>query len=232
MIADSAEGFRDQLEKSLNQKHKTICASNGTQVWEIFRQFQPDILVIDLELPEMDGMTLLRRIYAGGFRPAVIVIARLLSDYAVDTLIQMKVSYILRKPCKPQIVAEQVDSLLAYESLEVSPVRTKIANLLREFSIPDHLDGNKYLISATIQIMQNPSQYITKELYPSVGKEYGLDGGRVERCIRHAIEIGWQNGGRSVWEQYFNVKPEVSLKKPKNADFIRAMVEMLKSSLQ
>lgn len=231
MIADSAEGLCGQLGQLLAAKHQTICASNGTQAWELFIQFQPDLLVMDLELPEMDGITLLRRIQDAGYSPAVITVARWLSDYAVDTLIQMKSGYILRKPCKPKVVAEQVEKLLQYHALKESPVRTQIAALLREFCIPTHYDGSRYLISAILLMAQDPSQYITKELYPSVGKEHGLDGGRVERCIRHAIEIGWNNGGQLMWEQHFGAKAENTGKKPRNADFIRAITELLKSRL-
>ncbi len=231
LIADTVDGFRDQLGRLLAAKHQTICASNGMQAWALFMQFQPDLLVMDLELPQMDGMTLLRRIHDAGFCPAVIIVARWLSDYAVDMLIQMKSGYVLRKPCKPEVVAEQVETLMQYHALGGSPVRLQIAALLREFYIPVDYDGGKYLVSAIWRVMQNPSQYITKELYPSVAKEYGRDIRSVERSMRHAIEVGWKKGGQAVWERYFGAETGDQVKRPRNSDLISAMVELLKSRL-
>lgn len=231
MIADGAEGLRDELRIILAAKHKVVCAADGTEAWELFLRLQPDLLVMDVELPEIDGITLLRRIRAAGFHPGVIIIGRLLSDYTVDTLIQMKVDYILRKPCKPSALAERAEELLQYQALVQSPVRAAITRLLCEFGIPPRLHGSKYLLSAIILMAEDPSQYITKELYPSVGKEYGLSGGRVERCIRNAVKKGWENGGKSTWQHYFGADHEVPEKGPMNQVFIRKMVELLRKGL-
>lgn len=231
LIADGTEGFRNQLRNMLAISHTVVCAADGVQAWEMFLQLRPDLVVVDLELPEMDGMTLLKQIDAAGFHPAMIVLARLISDFAVDTLVQMKVEYLLRKPCKAQNVAERTLELLRYRMLDESPVQAVIMDILRECAIPANLDGSKYLLSAILLMAQNPTQYITKELYPSVGKPNGKDGVLVERCIRNAIEKGWMNGDPSVWECLFGKDKNGLPVKPKNGIFINKMVELLKTKL-
>lgn len=230
LIADGTEGFRNQLRDVLNSKYTVVCADDGLQAWELFQKLQPDLVLVDLELREMDGITLLRRIHEAGFRPAVIVSGRIVSDYAVDTLIRMKVSYLLRKPCKIQNIAEHVVELLRLRSQEESTVQTAIKEILREFGIRD-LSGGKYLLLSVILMAQNPSQYMTKELYPSVGKAFGKTGGQVERSIRSAIEKGLAEGEQSVWIRHFGADHLGMPIKPRNGDFIIKVLEILKTRL-
>jgi DNA-binding NarL/FixJ family response regulator len=231
LIADGTEGFRNQLRDVLASKYIVVCADDGLQAWELFRKLRPELLIIDLELPEMDGMTLLHRISSTGSRLAVIVLGRMLSDYAVDSLIALKVAYILRKPCKIQNVAEQAMALLRYQSLNGSPVQTAIKSILCDFGIPCDLSGGKYLLRAVMLMAQNPSQYITKELYPAVGKPFGKSGEQVERSIRNAVEKGLKNGDPLVWAAYFGANSDGLPKKPKNGDFIVKVMEILKNKL-
>lgn len=231
LIADGTDGFRDRLREILAAVHTVACAADGAHAWELFQRLQPDLLVVELELPEIDGMTLLRQINTAGFQPAVIVLGRLISDYTVDTLIQMKVGYLLRKPCSAKNVAERVGELLRYQGLDESPVRAVIRSILDGFGIPADLDGGKYLLTAIVLMAEDPSQYITKELYPAVGKAYGKNAGQVERSIRNAIEKGFINGDRPEWERCFGNGNEGLTKKPSNQDFILKVVELLRTKL-
>ena len=231
LIADGTEGFHIQLRAMMSAEHTITCATDGVQAWDLFQRMQPDLIVIDLELPQIDGITLLRWITSAGFRPAVIVMARFISDYAVDTLMQMKVGYLMRKPCNVQVVAEQIEELLRYRLLDESPVQTAIREILRDFGIPCDLDGGKYLLPAIMLMAQNPSQYMTKELYPTVGKMYGKTGAQIERSIRNAIEKGWLHGNPSIWKHCFGTEEDGLVKRPNNGVFINKMVELLRTKL-
>ena len=231
LIADGTEGFRDRLRDTLSSAYHVTCAVDGVHAWELFQKLQPDLMVVDLELPQIDGLTLLRRIYAAGFRPAVIVLGRLVSDYTVDTLMQMKIGYLLRKPCKVQVAAEQVQELLRYRQMDQSPVRAAITDLLRSFEIPCELDGGRFLMSAILLMAENPSQYMTKELYPTVGKAHGKNGKQVERSIRNAIEKGWTNGDPALWKDFFGKNAAGLPNKPNNRLFIMKMVELFRTKL-
>ena len=231
LIADGTEGFRDRLRDVLAENYTVVCAEDGAQALELFQSMRPNLLIVDLELSQIDGMTLLRRVYAAGYQPAVIVLGRFVSDYAVDELIQMKVGYLLRKPCKVSVAAGHVEKLLRYQSLDVSPVHAAIVGILRDFGISSGYSGSKYLLSAIVRMAQDPSQFITKELYPSVGKDFNKSGEQVERSIRHAIGMGMENCDPFLWENSFGKEENGKLKKPKNGDFIIEMVKILKTKL-
>ncbi len=191
----------------------------------------PDLLVIDLELPGIDGMTLLRRIQAAGPSPEVIVMGRLMSDYAVDTLLNMKVAYLVRKPCNVQAVAEHAMELLRYHAQKESPVQAAVRDILMDLGICVHQAGGKYLLRAVILMAQNPSQYITKELYPAAGKAYGKSGQVVERGIRNAIEKAWLGCDPKAWSECFGTDENGRPMKPQNREFILKMVELLRRKL-
>ena len=231
LIAGGTEGFRSCLRELLISANTVICATDGVQAWELFQKQDPQLLVVDLELPGIDGMTLLRRIHAAGHHPAVIVLGRMMSDYTVEMLLRMKVSYIMRKPCDVQAVAEHVIELLCYHTQEQSPVEAAIMDILSHFGITGKLSGIGYLLLGTVLMAQDPSQYITKNLYCDVGKVYGKSNKSVERCIRNAIEKGWTNGDPEVWKQHFGIDENGLPVKPSNSIFILKMVELLKKKL-
>ena len=197
------------------------------QAWNLLQQLQPELLVLDVELPRLDGITLLQRMYAAGYHPAVVVVSRMLSDYAMETLLQMGIDYFVRKPCQARDVAIRAEDILRYHRRHSLPQEEDITAMLKELGIPMHLHGAKYLPLAITMTAKNPTQYITKELYPAVGKQFGVSGESVERCIRNAVQQGWNSGNHAAWAQYFSEKTG-STKQPNNGMFIARMVEILK----
>lgn len=229
LIADGTAAFRDQLQKNLSLKYQIACAWDGMQVWNLIVKLKPDLLVLDIELPGLDGITLMQRMYAAGYNPAVMVVSRMLSDYAVDTLIQMGVGYLIRKPCDPHVAAIRAEELLRHHVQISQQMIEDIFAVMRELGIPTRLHGAKYLPWAITLMANNPNQYITKELYPSVGKRFGVDGSNVERSIRNAVIKGWNSGREEIWKKYFGDESDGVPKRPNNALFIARMVEILKN---
>ncbi len=228
LIADAAEGFKDRLQTMLSAKYQVVCADDGCQAWDMLVRFQPDLLVLDVELPEIDGITLLRQMYVAGYNPAVLVVSRTLTDYAVDTLIGMEIGYIMRKPCDVKHAAQRAEDILLYHSEKGKQLQTCIADILDELGIPLHLSGAKYLISAVMEMEKNPHQFMTKELYPAVGKRFGTIGTRVERNIRSAVEAGWHKGRADVWRVHFGEDPEGLPHCPNNTEIITHLVQIIK----
>lgn len=229
LIADGAAGLRDQLYRSLSSKYEVACVQDGIQAWNLIMKLQPDLLVLDIEMPGLDGITLLQRMYAEGCNPAVMVVSRMLSDYTVDTLVQMGIGYLVRKPCDVRIVATRAEELLEYHVHNARQRLEDICAILKELGIPLHLRGGKYLPQAIIRMAYDPSQFMTKELYPSVGKRFGTCGARVERCIRNVVEKGWKSGNNDAWKRYFGTEPDTSSKGPNNTEFMTQIVEILKN---
>ena len=227
LIAAETAGLRDQMQRNLSSKHEIACAQDGAQAWNLVTTMEPELLVLDMELPGMDGITFLKQMYSAGYHPAVIVVARLLSDYAIDTLGEMGVKYLMRKPCKPQNVADRAEDILCHRYKHDKRIHEGTLRIMEELGIPSHLHGAKYLPVAAALMNRNPSQYITKELYPAVGKRFNTDGNRVERSIRHAIAQGFDSGRQDAWIAYFGQTPEGAPVRPKNAAFILRIVELL-----
>lgn len=228
LIAGVAESFQRELQGIFAAEQEVYCAADGIAAWSLLQKMRPDLLVLDLELSQIDGVSLLHRMRSGGFNPAVLVIARLISDYTVDVLSQMKVDYLLRKPCKAGVAAERAKALLQYYIRKGAPEPAAIAAALDALGIPSKLRGSKYLVEAVTLMAKDPSQCITKELYPAIGKKFGIDGSRVERCIRTAIAKGWENGNRAVWEKYLDADARGVMERPSNTAFIVCLVKTMK----
>ena len=231
LLADGAEGFSEELRQILSSEYEVLSAQDGSKAMALLKECRPDLLILDLEVPMIDGLTLLQRLTHDDHRPAVLVLARLLSDYTVDALSRMGVGYLMRKPCKAMNVADRAKELLAYQAKEDARINRSIAHMLEALSMPMNLRGSKYLPMAIRAMRADPAQYITKELYPSIGKTYGIDGKRVERCIRNAIDKGWECGDPEIWKRYFGVDKNGNTIKPSNSVFILKLVEILTMDL-
>jgi CheY-like chemotaxis protein len=219
LIADGEEEFLAALTQVLTPENQVRTARDGGAALELARQWRPDALVLDAQLPVVDGLGLLRQLYQGGLRPAVLVTARFISGYIQDSLAVLGVDYLLRKPCSAEIAGERVEELLHRSRWEDTLSQRALTELLLSFGIPGKLRGCKYLREAICMMHRDPSQYITKQLYPAVGKQFGVDGLRVERCIRNAIHVGWESGDTAAWEKYFHGRPT-------NGEFIVRLAQL------
>lgn len=231
IIADSSDSFSEQLCDLLSAKYHVTCITNGQHALRHIMHEAADLLIMDIELAELDGISLLRQLRSAGIRIPVIAMGRFLSEYAVDALVQLKADYVLRRPCKPIRVAEHAKEILRLREPEGSPVRRKIQDILDMFGIPAHLRGTAYLLCAVTFMAADPTQYITKELYPSVGKVFGVNGQLVERSIRNAVQKGYEQGEQSLWERYFGRSTNGGGNKPQNTEFILAVAQLLKEEI-
>ena len=228
LIADAAEGFKDHLQRMLSSKYQVACANDGYEAWKMLEQLRPDLLILDVELPGNDGITLLRRMHEAGNIPAVMVVSRTLTDYAVDTLLGMGIGYIMRKPCDVKHVAQRADEILLYYTGKGQQIQQCIADILDELGIPAHLSGTKYLRCAVMEMVKRPKQFMTKELYPTVAKQFGSVGSRVERSIRNAVKAGWNKGQWDTWKAHFGEDAGGLPLCPSNTEIITHIVQIIK----
>lgn len=221
LIADGEEAFAAALVKALSGENLVRTAGDGAAALELARQWKPDVLVVDVQLPAVDGLSLLQRLRQSPVQPSVLVTARFVSGYILDTLGALEVDYLLRKPCAASAAAERVEDLLHRCRWEDTVSQRRLLELLLSLGIPGKLRGCKYLREAICLMHRDPSQYITKQIYPAVGKRFGVDGFRVERCIRNAIHVGWESGDMAAWQKYFHAGT-----RPTNGEFIARLAEL------
>lgn len=233
LIADGNEDFRSALaEALLGQYHVRTCGS-GREALEILRSCNSDILVLNLMLPEIDGITLMERAVQEGIRPMVLVTTRYQNDYVLDTVSRLGVGYVMIRPCEiPAIVARIRDLSRRLEPPVFSPPdpQTQVTNLLLTLGIPTRLRGYQQAREAILKMAEDPDMAITKELYPAVAEICGGDWNHVERTIRSAIAAAWKRRDEQVWRQYFPPEPDGTVSKPTNGEFITRLAECLRMS--
>ncbi len=229
LITDSSEEMRQILFDNLHNSYQLKICANGSEALEIVRSFHPDILVLDLMLPGLDGITLLQRIHKEGFHPLVLTTSFFYSAYITGALHRLGVAYSMLKPCQWQAIADRLSDLAA----DLHPVQypqsdlgSAVSAALLSMNFSTGKDGFRFLQAAIPLYMQDPGQAITKELYVAVGAMYNKSSIQVERSMRSAIEQAWRTGDMSVWRKYFSA-PGSALPRPTNTDFISRMATIL-----
>lgn len=233
LIADSSEDFCKELYNILrwNCNIKTCC--RGKKALKLAQELHPDILVLDLMLPELDGISLLSALAVSDCRPAILATTNLISPYIVEEAQRMQIDYLMCKPCSIQAVAARIQEQL--HRLDQTPenpelLRGRISELLLLLGISIKLHGFKYLREAVYLMIQDPDQSITKELYPGVAQICGCESAQVERSIRGAIQDAWSHRDPSVWLLYFQPDGHGIQSRPTNAIFISRLADGLKTA--
>ncbi len=230
LIADEADEYRQALEETLGKQYIVRTCRSGSQALELLRSFRPDILVTDLMLPELDGLTLLQMAAEIGIRPKILVTAYHFSPYMQAMLERLQVDYTMRKPCSLQAVACRLADFAA--ELTVRPLSSYdpedlIANVLLRLGMRANLDGFRYLLTAVPLYSHDRNQAITKELYTAVAEAHSKESRQVERSIRSAIHRTWNLHNGPVWAEYFIPGPDGTVPRPSNGEFIGRLALLL-----
>ena len=233
LIADAAEEFRTELQEYLQDTYLIKAGRDGNEALQMMESFKPDMVVMDLLLPGVDGVTLLQRAEERGFRTTVLVVTRYTTDYLMDAVERLGVGYVIVKPCGLDAVAARLADMLAEQKEESGEVTapdigTVVDNVLRELSFQTHPRGYMCLREALLQTLCEPNQQVTKTLYPTVGKVCSGNGKQVEQAIRRAINQAWLYRNEEIWNQYFSTRSGDKLTKcPTNKVFIMGVVRHL-----
>lgn len=226
LIADCNEDFRLALSKALQGRYLIFCCGSGTEALEILRREHPDTCVLDLMLPELDGITLLEIAVAEGIYPKVLAATPLLTDYVLEAAERLGIGYLMRKPCDIRAISARVGDLSRTLNPPVprQEPRSFVSERLLSLSISTKHKGFGYLTEAIVTMAKDPSQSVTKVLYPAVARACGCEKGHVERSIRSALEAAWDHRDDQFWQQYF----PGARRRPTNAVFISRLAEELR----
>ena len=234
LIADSSEEFCNALQNILRWSCQVHICTSGGKVLPMLSELRPQVLVLDLMLPELDGISVLKALDAAGTHPAILATTCFLSDYMLDAAQQLNVEYLLVKPCNLHATAARVqEQLNRLNQPQEAPVdlQFKISGLLMMMGFSVKLHGFKYLSEAIARILKNPDQSITKELYPGVAQVYNTAGSHVERSVRGAIQDAWKRRDDRLWQLYFPPDSTGKIAKPTNAAFITRIADGLRNGL-
>lgn len=235
LIADGSAAFRIDLSQALRDTYHIRVAQEGHEALALLQSFAPDILVLDMMLPGLDGISLLQKAAELEIRPVVLATTRLLSDYMTQTLERLCVGYVMVKPCDACAVAARIADLAQNQKtpLFANPdPHTLISNILLNLGIPTKLKGYGYLREAIEIFAQNPEQTITKELYSEVGNRCHATITQVERSIRTAIETAWEHQNSQAWWRYFPAGEMETAGRPTNGEFVSRLADHLTLELR
>lgn len=225
LIAEGTEAFRIALLDALRGAYRVHTCDEGQQALQMMQEFKPDMMILDLMLPGLDGITLLQRAAESGLRPMVLATTSYHNPYILESLQKLGVGYVMIKPCDLRAtIARLADLSQQIHAPVVSQPDpdVQISNLLLALGFQTRHHGYAYLRTAIGLMAADFRQSITKELYPAVAKEFKTDQTSVERCMRTAIEKAWKTGDRKLWKLYFEQE-----ERPTNGECIRRLAEAL-----
>lgn len=221
-------------------------ASNGVEAVRLVQEEEPDVLICDMIMPQMDGFGVLDQLASSKLvkRPGVIALTALGRDDFITRAINLGASYYMVKPFDFSILAQRVfetageteraQALGMKLRKETSDgeenLEERIANLFLTVGIPAHIKGYQYLREAVKMVLENPDLMgrITKELYPGIAHRFGTTSSKVERAIRHAIEVAWNRGRIEALDEAFGRNVCSLDDKPTNGEFIALVSDRLR----
>ena len=225
LIADCSEEYRIALSAALSGQFQVLCCRSGTEALAMLHQERPDVLVMDLMLPELDGLTVLERAHADNIRPMILAATPIYSGYVLNCVQRLGIEYLVRKPYDIQAIADRIRDLslrLNGQEPRVDPV-AYVTNLLLALNISTKHNGFDYLREAVLLMAKDPAQSVTKVLYPEVARICDCNKKNVERSIRNALEKAWERRNAEKWQKYFPYAEQ----RPSNSVFISRLAEAL-----
>ena len=203
-IIESALKLRDDLIKALAREYQVQVCERIECALEDIKSFQPDLLVMDMTVPDLDGIGLLNVLFTAGIRPKLILSLNYVEDRVQYILSQFKVSYILSRPVHRQVLLNRImDVLLGVDGGENLELRRIANNLLLKLGLHMELQGYRSTLEAVVYVCEHPDCKLSNELYVQIGKLLGGNGKQVEHCIRTCLNNAWLNRDEQIWELYF-----------------------------
>lgn len=203
------------------------------------RSSPPDIVVMDFVLARMDGLEVLSELAALPGRPRVLVLSSFARGNMAELAAAHGADYYMMKPCKLSAVMERIRQLAGQPqsggeepgrlSGESQNLESTVTSIIHEIGVPAHIKGYQYLREAIIIAVGDMDviNAVTKILYPEVAKRFGTTASRVERAIRHAIEVAWDRGDLETLQKYFGYTVSNAKGKPTNSEFIAMIADKL-----
>jgi two-component system response regulator (stage 0 sporulation protein A) len=223
-----------------------VC-SNGMEVLDILSKKEVEVLILDLIMPYMDGIGVLEKLDDLNLtpRPKVIILTAFGQETITQKAVQLGADYYILKPFNLQVLGDRVKQMVR----DVKPqterrhnitvtlptptpknLEVEVTKIIHEIGVPAHVKGYQYLRDAIMLVVEeiNYLGAVTKELYPTIAKKYDTTPSRVERAIRHAIELAWDRGDIDKINKFFGYTISGEKGKPTNSEFIAIIADRLR----
>ena len=228
-IADPNNSFSVLLAGALRTEYLVEVYGEGACLIEHLRRFRPDVLVLDLMLPDECGFNILKVVRRESLLAAAVLNSRFFSGHVLGHLKLYPVAFATLKPCSVEAVADAVRELC--ETMETgncwSDRHCVASSLLLALNMPTNKKGFTYCRESILLMAEEPGKQVTKEIYPVLAKEHGTTSTAVEKAIRAAIDSAWEKRREELWRQYFPPAPDGLVAKPTNTLFLSRLSEVV-----
>ncbi len=251
LIADESDKFRYDLKENLSRYGVEFVeeSNDGTDVFGKIKRTTPDVVLIDVWLPKFDAIQIIRKtnqLFTGtsSLPPEFIVFSCCSNPNLFEEATEAGAAYCMQKPIDYTVLYERILRLYknrknttktrVERNTQFLPDRNdleaQVTGIIHKIGVPAHIKGYQYLRTAIIMTIENSDliNAVTKILYPTVAKKYQTTSSRVERAIRHAIEVAWDRGDLDTLNAYFGYTIQNERGKPTNSEFIAMIADNLR----
>ena len=237
LIADTDEAYRRVLRDIFEKKRDFVVVGDtgdGEELVRLAGTCNADAIIMDVVLSGMDGLAVLEELEKLEKRPRIVMLSNYTRGGVAELAAERGADYFMTKPCSENALYQRVQqltgmSMVTYEVPRRLSMESRVTAIIHEVGVPAHIKGYQYLREA-ICIAVNDMDVInavTKVLYPAVAKKFGTTSSRVERAIRHAIEVAWDRGDLETLQKYFGYTVSNAKGKPTNSEFIAMIADRL-----
>lgn len=219
-------------------------AYNGEQILTIIEEKSPDVVILDIIMPHLDGIGVLESLHSfRGKRPKIIMLTAFGQESITQRVVELGADYYILKPFNMEVLASRIRQLantitmqrpVVAQAIKAQPVDVEVTNIIREIGIPAHIKGYQYLREAIMMIITEIELLgaVTKVLYPRIAEKYTTTPSRVERAIRHAIEVAWSRGNMDMINRLFGYTIKIEKGKPTNSEFMAMVADKLRLEMR
>lgn len=188
-----------------------------------------DLIISELLLPSLDGLTLFEKLIDNGINKDIIITSSYKEEKIIKDLAKYNIIGYFVKPFSLQAIEKKIESLVEDNISFTDNIDLKVSEILHNLGIPSHIRGYKYIRDGITMMYNNDTiSLITKEIYPQIAYKYETTPSRVERAIRHAIEVSWVRGDIGLMEEFFGFSISCDKSKPTNSEFLSTIADRLK----
>ena len=243
MLIDNVASTRENTKQMINKSNDAVVKSdfdNAISALEYLKSNEIDVVVTDLVLPKLDGFSFLDELSQMNLNhtPKVIVTSAISSDELIERALKLGASYYMIKPIDDSVLLKRIKQISNFTAntqvteprkIKNKALEEKITNIFITVGIPAHIKGYQFLREAIKMAIDNPEiiNSITKKLYPSIAERFDTSASKVERAIRHAIEVAWNRGKIENINNIFGLKIYNRNEKPTNGELIALIADKM-----
>lgn len=263
LLADDNRDFIEILREYIENQDDMVLAGiayNGNDALELIKNEEPDVVVLDIIMPHLDGLGVMEKLGTAGKKPRVIILTSFGQETMTQRAVQLGADYYILKPFDLDTLGKRIRQLIGVSEIAPSMsyntrsvlthseplnicdrnngtrtskiIEVEVTKMIQQMGVPAHVKGYQYLRDAIVSVINDVSLLgaVTKELYPMIAKKYNTTPSRVERAIRHAIELAWDRGNIDFMNKFFGYTINVDRGKPTNSEFIAMVADKLRIS--